>query len=221
MKVKVCGITRFDQMQKLDMLNADFGGLIFYKGSKRFIGDSLKSYKNQIKELSIRKVGVFVNASIDEIWTAIQDYGLEAIQLHGDETPLFCKEFAPGVKVIKAFRVNHDMVIDVVIDEYRDVCDYYLFDTLSDAGSSVNYGGSGKRFDWKVLEKYTIDKPFFLSGGIRSDHIHEIENLEHPALYAIDINSGFESETGIKNLVQVEKFINRVRYGKDQPAGEV
>lgn len=221
MKVKVCGITRFDQMQKLDMLNADFGGLIFYKGSKRFIGDSLESYKNQIKELGIKKVGVFVNAGMVEIWTAVHDYGLHAIQLHGDESPSFCKEFASGVKVIKAFRLNRDTDLERLIDGYGNVCDYYLFDTLSDAGSGVIYGGTGKQFDWKILEKYALDKPFFLSGGITAENIHDIRKFKHPELYAIDINSGFESDTGIKDLVLVEKFVNEIRNGKDQPSGEV
>ena len=211
MKVKVCGVTRFDQLEQLGMLNTDFAGLIFYKNSKRFIGDSLKSYKNQIKKLGIKKVGVFVNAGMDEITEAINDYGLDLRQLHGDEPVSFCKELASQIKLIKAFRVNSETDIESMMDNYRSACDYFLFDTLPDTGSAEKYGGTGKRFDWSILNNCRIGKPFFLSGGIRPEHIHDISKFNHPELFAIDINSGFETETGVKDLVQVEKFLNELR----------
>ncbi|HEY0751660.1 MAG TPA: phosphoribosylanthranilate isomerase, partial [Chitinophagaceae bacterium] len=151
MKVKVCGITRFDQLEQLDLLNADFAGMIFYKNSKRSVGDSLERYKGHIKDLNIIKVGVFVNAGIDEILKAINDFGLDVIQLHGDESALFCKELASQIKLIKAFRVNPETDIESMIDNYRSVCDYFLFDTLPVDGNAAEYGGTGKRFDWSIL----------------------------------------------------------------------
>ena len=157
MNIKVCGITQLKQLQQLDGMDIDFAGLIFYKGSPRYVGDKLPA--NGVKELDfdIRKVGVFVNAEFNEIIKAIDDYALDVVQLHGDETPYQCEELSEQIEVIKVFSIGDDKKdIDEMVEEYDDVCDYYLFDT------SVNgvKGGTGKKFDWKKLSKSKIEKPF-------------------------------------------------------------
>ena len=203
MNIKVCGITQLKQLQQLDGMDIDFAGLIFYKGSPRYVGDKLPA--NGVKELDfdIRKVGVFVNAEFNEIIKAIDDYALDVVQLHGDETPYQCEELSEQIEVIKVFSIGDDKKdIDEMVAEYDDVCDYYLFDT------SVNgvKGGTGKKFDWKKLSKSKIEKPFFLSGGIELEDAMKLKAIKHPDFYGVDINSRFEKEPGVKDMARVLQF---------------
>jgi phosphoribosylanthranilate isomerase len=201
MNIKVCGITQLKQLQQLDALNVDFAGLIFYDKSPRFIGNSITPEELRDADFDIKKVGVFVNATEDEILTTVEAYSLDIVQLHGDETPAFCEEISEEVEVIKAIRIGDNATIDSLIKEYDAVCDYYLFDT-----SSTAYGGSGKKFDWQILAKAKIEKPFFLSGGIGIDDIDNINAFHHPDLFGVDINSKFETAPGIKDLSLVVQF---------------
>ncbi|HTE13093.1 MAG TPA: phosphoribosylanthranilate isomerase [Chitinophagaceae bacterium] len=203
MNIKVCGITQLKQLQQLDGMDIDFAGLIFYKGSPRYVGDKLPA--KQVKELDfdIRKVGVFVNAEFNEVLKAIDDYALDVVQLHGDETPYQCEELSEQIEVIKVFSMgNGEKDIDEMVADYDEVCDYYLFDT------SVNgaKGGTGKKFDWKKLGKSKIEKPFFLSGGIELEDAVKLKAIKHPDFYGVDINSRFEKEPGIKDMGKVLQF---------------
>src|ERR1044071_783268 len=162
MNIKVCGITQFKQIQQLEALNVDYAGLIFYKDSPRYIGDKLSGKEVKDADFDLKKVGVFVNPSYSDLLDAIDDYGLDIVQLHGNEAPEMCKDLSEDVEVIKAFRLgeNGNGDIDKMVEPYDAVCDYYLFDT---AGLKESFGGTGKQFDWSILSKAKIEKPFFLS----------------------------------------------------------
>ena len=204
MKIKVCGITSILQLQELQEIGIDYAGLIFYAQSPRYILNKLKSRDLELANLSIPKVGVFVNASEEDIMTQIELYGLNLVQLHGDETPAFCNHISNHVQVIKAFRLTrkNEQNIDWMIRPYEEACDYYLFDTKSENG----YGGSGEKFNWEVLDGNKINKPFFLSGGIAPGDIQLIKSVQHPFLFGVDLNSGFETEPGIKNMEMIRAF---------------
>ena len=203
MNTKVCGITQLKQLQQLDGLDIDFAGLIFYKDSPRYVGDKIAAADLKNSDFDLKKVGVFVNADYDEIMQVVEDYGLDVVQLHGDESPDLCEELSEEVEVIKAFKVKDSKVsVDEMVADYDEVCDYYLFDTAS---SEVE-GGTGKQFDWKVLSKAKIEKPFFLSGGIGVDDIAKVKAFKHPDYYAVDINSKVEKEPGVKDMGLVLQF---------------
>jgi phosphoribosylanthranilate isomerase len=203
MNIKVCGITQLKQIQQLDGLDIDFAGLIFYKDSPRYIGDKIPGKDLKNGDFDLKKVGVFVNPEMIDVLDAIDDYGLEVVQLHGDESPEMCDDLSSEVEVIKAFRITGDEDIDELVAPYDAVCDYYLFDT---GGLSETIGGTGKQFDWKILSKFKIEKPFFLSGGIGIDDLDKLKKFKHPDLYAVDINSKFEKEPGVKDMAMVLQF---------------
>lgn len=208
MKIKVCGITDIEQLKQLDEIGIDYAGMIFYNRSTRYMTEKLKNVEVKKLNLSIKKIGVFVNASEEDIFMQVELYGLNAVQLHGDETPLFCKHISDKVKVIKAFRINEtEHHIDRLIFPFEDFCDYYMFDT----GGTGKYGGSGKKFNWQILETSKINKSFFLSGGISLDDVQKLKNFQHPFFYAVDINSGFEIEPGIKDLKQIKSFVEQLK----------
>ena len=154
------------------------------------------------------KVGVFVNASEEVIMRRVDEFGLDMIQLHGDETASFCNRISDHIKVIKAFRItDFDTNVDWLVSEYDEVCDYYLFDK----GSAGLYGGTGKKFDWNLLEKATIGKPFFLSGGIEKSDAAALNKFSHPFFYGVDVNSRFEISPGIKDMEMVKDFISELQ----------
>jgi phosphoribosylanthranilate isomerase len=202
MNIKVCGITQLKQLQQLDALNIDFAGLVFYDKSPRYVKDKLKPSDLQDADFDIRKVGVFVNATAKEILKTIDEYSLDVVQLHGDESPDFCNKISGEAEVIKAFRVGDDETnIDTLVKNYDAACDYYLFDT-----ASTDYGGSGKQFDWSVIANAKIEKPFFLSGGISPEDASRLTSLSHPDLFAVDINSRFETSPGVKDMRLILQF---------------
>lgn len=203
MKIKVCGVTTTGQLEELDKMGIDYAGLIFYEKSPRYALSKLRSKAVAGLTLQLHKVGVFVNASENDIMTQIELYELDYVQLHGSETPTFCNHISNHVKVIKAFRIDEqNSHIDWMVKPYEEVCDFYLFDK----GSAGIYGGTGKKFDWHLLEKATIGKNFFLSGGIGPEDAEAVKKFEHPYFYGVDINSKFEIEPGIKNIKLVEEF---------------
>ncbi|HEY9342008.1 MAG TPA: phosphoribosylanthranilate isomerase [Hanamia sp.] len=208
MKIKVCGITDLAQLQELNEIGIDYAGLIFYAPSPRSILKKLVAEEVKNLGLSLQKVGVFVNETAEQIMKQVELFGLEVVQLHGDETPAFCSQISDHVKVIKAFRINEKHAdIDWLVKEYDEVCDYYLFDKAS----SVLYGGTGEKFKWEVLKTATIGKSFFLSGGISINEVDALKKFEHPFFYGIDINSRFEKEPGIKDLNLVKEFVDQLQ----------
>jgi phosphoribosylanthranilate isomerase len=198
MNIKVCGITQLKQLQQVDGLNIDFAGLIFHKESPRYVVGKISKEELQATDFDVKKVGVFVNAPYDEIIQAVEDYGLDVVQLHGDETPEVCEQLSDEVEVIKAFSIDETTAsIDELVADYDAVCDYYLFDTAAKDGS---VGGTGEKFDWKLISKSKIEKPFFLGGGISVEDVAKIKSFKHPDYFGIDVNSRFEKSPGVKDM---------------------
>jgi len=208
MNIKVCGIISLKQLQQLDGLDVDFAGLIFYKDSPRYMGDKLDPASVKGSDFDLKKVGVFVNPEMIDVLDAIDNYGLDVVQLHGDETPEMCDDLSSEVEVIKAFSINGETEnIDELLAPYDGVCDYYLFDNKADTG----VGGSGQKFDWKKIANSKIEKPFFLSGGIGPDDAKIIKAFKHPDYFGADLNSLFEKEPGVKDMALVLKFMHGLK----------
>lgn len=204
MKLKVCGLKHEHNIMELMQLPIDYMGFIFYKKSPRFVGENLSFDFVRTILKHIKKTGVFVNESNYSIFNHIAHYDLDIVQLHGNETPELCAELKPYVKVMKAFQIKDDFDFKQ-LESYLPVVDYFLFDT-----PTPNYGGSGNAFNWQILKNYKYNIPFILSGGISDEHIDEIKRLNISQLLAIDINSKFETEPGLKNTNQIEQFINKL-----------
>lgn len=209
MRIKVCGMTQIDQVEQLPDLGATFAGFIFYPKSPRYVFRHLTS--SQLKKInSVNKVGVFVNASIEEVLLMVDECRLHMVQLHGDESPKYCERLADYVSVVKAFRLSDNDSIDWMVNPYMDLCDMFMFDTMG-----AGYGGTGKKFDWNILKGHNIGKPFFLSGGIQPEDTKALKEFSHDpvakALFAIDINSKFETAPGIKDMKKVETFIDELK----------
>lgn len=209
MRLKVCGITDIQQLQVLETMQVEMAGFIFYPASPRYI--LLNPDANQIGLLSlnIKKVGVFVNADYDEIMYQADQFKLDYIQLHGEESPDLAFRLSKAIKTIKAFRVSESADLKNVAD-YEDAADLFLFDTKANL-----QGGTGKKFDWSILHDAQIQKPFFLSGGIGMTDLNALRDFSrHPrAIHfdGVDVNSRFETTPGIKDLAQLNIFIEQFR----------
>ncbi len=216
MKLKVCGMKL--NTAEVAALQPDYLGFIFWEPSSRF-------FDTDIPELpdSVQKVGVFVDASIDEILAKVKKYNLQAVQLHGKENPEFCAQLRirsnaigvrssavetslaePSLKIIKVFPIKDNFDFSL-LKPYEEVCDFYLFDTKGKLP-----GGNGYAFDWRVLKNYPSTKPYFLSGGIGLEDIDAIrEFMQRPEsenCYVIDVNSRFEMEPGLKAVEKLKEF---------------
>ena len=190
----------------------DYMGFIFYAGSARFAGGLPPETVQTIPE-NIRRVGVFVDASEEYINEQITAYGLNLVQLHGTESPAFCKAIQrTSVEVIKAFSISTEADFEQT-EAYQSACQYFVFDTksiLKDASGNTLRGGTGEQFDWTILSHYTGKTPFFLSGGIAPADVERLHLLHHPKLHAIDLNSRFETAPGIKDVPALNTFINKI-----------
>ena len=207
-KLKVCGLTKLDQIVELMQMNIDFLGFIFYEKSPRYVLNALTL--NEIKSIQHRgKVGVFVNENIPTILEISEKAGLNYIQLHGDETDFFISELKEKlnqeIKIIKVFRIpiviprneESQRFFTSLLAVQNDI-DYVLFDT-----DSKSFGGTGKTFDWQILNELEINIPYFLSGGISEENIENIKQLELQP-FALDINSKVEIEPGNKNINKIK-----------------
>jgi len=205
MIVKVCGLKYKENIYDICQTGVDFIGFIFYKKSPRYVENQLET--DVISEIpnNIKKIGVFVNSTVDEIKKLIAIYDLTGVQLHGNESPELCRLFKKECIVIKAFSMRDDFDFSI-LENYVSCCDYFLFDTFS-----ADYGGSGLKFNWQILQKYRYDIPFFLSGGISIEDVDLIRNFSHPQFYGIDINSKFEVKPGFKDVEKVRKFISLIK----------
>ncbi len=215
MRFKVCGM-KYNPIQVAE-LQPDYLGFIFWEPSSRSFDEEMPEIPSDIK-----KVGVFVDASLEEVLEKVQSYQLDGVQLHGNETPEYCNslrhaELASAshhgtpkpvrndvLKIIKVFSIKDDFDFSI-LEEYEEVCDFFLFDTKGKLP-----GGNGYTFDWSVLENYPSTKPFFLSGGIGLEEVEKLQAfLESPAskyCYAIDVNSRFEIEPGLKDVEKLKSF---------------
>jgi phosphoribosylanthranilate isomerase len=209
MRVKVCGITQVEQLAMLPGVGATFAGLIFYPKSPRYVLRHMTTTHLK-KENNTNKVGVFVNAAVEEVLQMVDECRLHMVQLHGDETPKYCEKIADYISVVKAFRVSDTDNIGWRIREYMDVCDMFMFDT-----EGAGYGGTGKKFNWEKLKDVAVGKPYFLSGGIEPGDVNKLKEFETrpeaKALFSIDINSRFELLPGVKDMDLIKKFIQQLQ----------
>ncbi len=205
MQFKVCGITDITQAHALEAMGVQYIGFIFYPNSKRYVLEKLSLTElANFKPVAAKKVGVFVNMELAELLHIVNSTGLDMVQLHGDETPEFCAAVRQHVKTIKVFRVAAAVP---AFAPFENVVDYFLFDT-----DSALYGGTGQHFNWELIKGTNIPKPYFLSGGIGPNDIQGVQVMEKTkagkTLEALDLNSQFELEPGIKNLEKIKTFIH-------------
>ena len=206
-KLKVCGLTQLFQIQELISMNIDFLGFIFYEKSPRYVLNYL-SFKEISEIKHSGKVGVFVNESIKAIVEIASEAQLNIIQLHGDEDDRFILKLrqliGENIQIIKVIRIGNQNAEELqkTINQQPLTNNYLLFDTDSQA-----FGGTGKTFDWNILNEIEIPIPYFLSGGISLENIHQLKSINHQP-FALDINSKFEFEPGNKDLEKIKKIIN-------------
>ena len=202
MKVKVCGMNNKQNIAEVASVGIDLIGLIFFDKSPRSVekGDVDSAF---VKELSILKVGVFVNEELEVVLQKAKDYKLNYLQLHGNESPEYChKAKETGCQVWKAFLVGDSLDMEL-LKRYEDLVDLFLFDT-----KGKNYGGNGMKFNWEALNEYNLSKPFILSGGLTLKDAQDVSRLEFDKLWGVDLNSGFEESPGRKKSNEIEDFIN-------------
>jgi phosphoribosylanthranilate isomerase len=209
-RIKVCGMTLPEQVNALDEMGVDLAGFIFYDKSPRYMRNKISPEKMRKIGGRIAKVGVFVNEDYEKLMKTVEDYRLDMVQLHGDESERFCEKVANYVTTIKAFRLSDNDPIEWMIRPFHDGSDMYMFDTL---GSG--YGGTGKKFNWSLINGININKLFFLSGGIEpgdEEKLVEFSSLETAKkLFAIDINSRFEVTAGVKDIAKINDFVSRLK----------
>jgi len=205
LKIKICGMKQAANIAAVAELQPDYLGFIFYQKSPRLISEVSAELIKYVPP-TIKTTGVFVDEDIQVIKQYIIKYNLKAIQLHGKESATYCQELrSAGVEVIKAFGVDENFDFSI-LESYLNEVDYFLFDT-----QTPMHGGSGKVFDWQMLEKYNLDRPYFLSGGIDLIHKGIIKKINDPRLYAVDLNSKFELEPGIKNVEKLKDFFKEMK----------
>lgn len=201
MKVKVCGITNIDDAKLCIDCGADALGFIFYKKSKRYIEPD--NAKKIIDNLSffVSKVGVFVNENFENVNSTSKNIGLNAVQLHGDESLDYCE------------KINHPVIKAIRVDEKlnENLKKYSNYTILLDSKDNGEYGGTGKQFDWELIPEIYRDK-IILAGGVSEENIDDILNRIKPQ--AVDLSSSLEKEPGIKDHEKVKSFflkINKLR----------
>ncbi|WP_395059780.1 phosphoribosylanthranilate isomerase [Flavobacterium sp.] len=189
-----------ENILEVSQLLPEYLGFIFWEKSSRYFDGEIPKINK-----SIKKIGVFVDATVEEIISKIKKYDLDIIQLHGDESPEFCRSLKiENIEIIKVFSVNDDFNFSS-LEPFENACDYFLFDTKGKLP-----GGNGITFNWQILHHYKLTKPFFLSGGIGLNDIEDIKKLNLP-IYAIDVNSKFEIEPGLKNIKLLKSFKNNLQ----------
>ena len=206
LKIKVCGMRDPENIDAVCVSRPDYIGFIFYPKSKRFVGENPDEQIFSRVPESVQKVGVFVNEDVEKVIDICRRYKLEIAQLHGNESSGDCRQIkAAGLIVFKAFSVDEAFDFNLLTN-YAGVADYFLFDTKGKLP-----GGTGEKFNWQILNRYNQHTPFFLSGGIGPGDCEEIKNTIFDHLFAVDINSGFETEAAIKQPNKVAGFIQQIR----------
>lgn len=204
LKLKICGLKFPSNIQEISLLNPDYLGFIFYEKSKRLVDEATFEAIHQID--SSKKVAVFVNQSLENILEIAQKGNFKILQLHGDESPEFCKKLKEkeDFQLIKAFGVDENFDFQI-LKNYANTVDYFLFDT-----KGKERGGNGTTFDWNILKKYDQTTPFFLSGGIGLDNLDDLMrflNENTLNIHAIDVNSRFEIAPALKDIEKIKQLV--------------
>jgi phosphoribosylanthranilate isomerase len=198
-RIKICGMKFLENILEVGALLPDFMGFIFWEKSSRYFDSEIPMLPK-----SIKKVGVFVDESLEIVVSKIEKYNLDCIQLHGNESVEYCKKIKEiPIEIIKVFSIKDNFDFEI-LKEFENVCDYFLFDTKGELP-----GGNGTTFDWNLLKKYPSKKPFFLSGGIGIEEIKLLKEMNLP-IYGIDVNSKFETEPGLKNTELLKSFQSQI-----------
>jgi len=209
MKLKVCGNILPEQVKAYDDLGVDMAGFNFYPSSPRYMRQKISPEKMKQLKGKFARVGIFVNARYDELVRTVEEYRLDMVQLSGDETPEYCSKIADFISVIKVFRLAGKEHLDPLTIPYKNVCDFFMFDM-----AGTGYGSTGKKFNWKLLEKSPPLKPYILSGGIEPSDVEKLRNLKAgpggAKLFAVDVNSKFELSAGVKDIGKLSKFIEEL-----------
>lgn len=201
LKLKICGMKDPENIRQVIKYKPDYLGFIFYTGSPRYAGGNIKNLSALNISSSIQKVGVFVNESPDKAKEICSKMSINLVQLHGNEPVSACEEYKrSGIKVIKVFSVGDDFNFDIM-EPYENHVDYFLFDT-----KGKYYGGNSIPFDWEIIEKYPLKKPFFLGGGIGIENIDLISRIKNPNLFSLDANSMLEASSGLKDPDKIKLF---------------
>ena len=187
-------------MLEIATLKPDFMGFIFYPPSPRHVGEKIADLPLHLLSGNIEKVAVLVNEPLESARELVSRYKFNLVQLHGEESPEYCLELRKNARVIKTFPVMDQLPSN--LEDYLECCDFFLFDTRSE-----KRGGTGKSFNHEILADYKLPKPFFLGGGIGPDFYKPEPAFQHPMLYALDINSRFETQPGIKDIEMIKAFI--------------
>jgi phosphoribosylanthranilate isomerase len=203
-KLKICGMRDAGNISKVASLQPDYMGFIFYEKSKRFVGELYPASLSEMPE-NIGRVGVFVKHDLKEVVHLAEKFDLNLLQLHGNESAAYVKELkqllqGSDIKLMKAFGIDENFDF-TLLNEYENEVDYFLFDT-----QTPDHGGSGKQFNWELLNGYTLNKPYFLSGGIGLESVEALQTIGDKRLFAIDVNSKFETEPGIKDISKLKEF---------------
>lgn len=217
MKIKVCGLREPENISEVLILGVDYVGFIFYNRSKRFVGKTGLSKwmsANSARFGNTKKVGIFVNAEVDYILNMVHDYQLDFVQLHGNESPGYCRELKllwsvstlRKATLIKAFSIDSDFNF-AETNAYTDSCPLFVFDT----GGQTDHGGTGTKWDWSRLSDYQGLTPFLLSGGIGPEDASELAKIDHPQFAGVDLNSRFETKPGVKDVAALKRFLVEAR----------
>jgi len=201
-KIKICGITNKPDAIVAAALKPDMIGFVFYNGSKRYVEPKIvRDIANELPPF-IAKVGVFVDLDKNKVLEIAQECALDMLQFHGDEAPDYCAGFKSSYKVIKAFRIKDS-------DSLKGINDYDTDFYMLDAYSSKEKGGTGERFNWKIVENFEFLKPVILSGGLTPDNVRDA--IEELSPYGVDVSSGVEMSPGKKDTSLMKKFVENVR----------
>jgi phosphoribosylanthranilate isomerase len=208
MRIKLCGITRLEDAREAARLGAWAIGLNHWEESPRRCDPAIAAEIGGALRRRLEIVGVFVNASLDEVAAAAEDESLTMLQLHGDEGPAFCREAArrTGLRVIKALGVRSAADVKAA-EAYRT--DYHLLD----AHRPGMPGGTGESFDWELVSGRRSAVPLILAGGLRPDNVAEA--IAATAPFAVDVASGVEAEPGVKDRRLMAEFVERARAAND------
>jgi phosphoribosylanthranilate isomerase len=201
--VKICGVRNEAEAQAAIAGGADALGFNLYPGSKRFL--DLRCEKNWIRQLrmDISRIAVLVNPPIKDVLVLVEDDTFDAIQFHGDELPDFFEMIPPNAKpLIKAFRMKNRATLE-------NAGSYPVFAFLLDGYRDGVFGGTGKRFDWRMMDQVTLNRPVVLAGGLTAENVGEAVRLFRP--HAVDVASGVENSEGHKEEHKIREFVQAVR----------
>lgn len=237
MLIKVCGMRDANNIQEVSKLDIDMMGFNFWPRSKRFVRSigaeagimpdyspsrldyavDVNGKRHFVFPKRIKRVGLFVDEMPQTIITYVYNYSLDAIQLHGSESPVMIEnlrkalvpDIVKDIKFIKAFGISTEDDLKQTAS-FEGIADMFIFDY-----KSPGKGGSGKHFDWSVLEAYKGNTPFLLSGGIGPDDAEAVKAFHHPMYAGVDINSKFETAPALKDVGKLETFVNTIKNNNE------